>query len=68
MHMLYQLMNKDVVVAVYEEVTDFDDCRYTLVEQLDSYLPIGFSSIDDWIDGRQVAKHRVSIEKLIALK
>lgn len=40
MHMLYQLMNKDVVVAVYEEVTDFDDCRYTLVEQLDSYLPI----------------------------
>ena len=48
-------MNKDVVVATYEETQDFDDYRYTLVEQFDSYLPYGFVSIDDWIDGRQIA-------------
>jgi len=53
--MLYQLMNKNVIVATYEEVADFDDYRYTPVEQLDSYLPHGFTGIDDWIDGRQVA-------------
>ena len=63
--MLYQLMNKDVVVATYEETQDFDDYRYTLVEQFDSYLPYGFVSIDDWIDGRQIAKHRASIQKLM---
>ena len=63
--MLYQLMNKDVVVATYVEVSDFDDYRYTLVEQLDGYLPHGFAGIDDWIDGRQIAKHRTSIRKLM---
>ncbi len=63
--MLYQLMNKDVVVATFEEISDFDDFRYVLVDQLDAYLPHGFSGIDDWIDGRQIAKHRVSIMKLM---
>ena len=63
--MLYQLMNKDVVVAVYEECVELDDYTYKLVEQLDSYLPIGFLTMDDWIDGRQIAKHRVSIERLM---
>ena len=63
--MLYQLMNKDVVVATYEEQKRLDDYRYILVEQFDPYFPIGFSDIDDWIDGRQIAKHRVSIEKLM---
>jgi len=63
--MLYQLMNKNVIVATYEEVADFDDYRYTPVEQLDSYLPHGFTGIDDWIDGRQIAKHRASIMRLM---
>ena len=63
--MLYQLMNKDVVVATYEEIDDFDDYRYVLVEQCDPYLPHGFVGIDDWIDGRQIAKHRASIQRLM---
>lgn len=63
--MLYQLMNKDCVVATYEERQALDDYTYVEVEQQDAYLPIGFISIDDWIDGRQIAKHRVSIEKLM---
>ena len=63
--MLYQLMNKDVVVATYEEQKRIDDYRYVLVDQLDSYLPYGFAGIDDWIDGRQIAKHRTSIQKLM---
>lgn len=63
--MLYQLMNKDVVVATYREEKRVADYRYELVEQLDPYLPHGFSDINDWIDGRQIAKHRASIEKLM---
>lgn len=63
--MLYQLMNKDVVVATYEEETKFDLYFYTEVERFDSYLPYGFANINDWIDGRQIAKHRASIERLM---
>lgn len=63
--MLYQLMNKDVVVATYEENEQLDDFRYAEIERLDSYLPYGFVDINDWIDGRQIAKHRTSIEKLM---
>lgn len=63
--MRYQLMNKDVVVAVYEETKVLDNFKYGLVSQEDSYLPHGFTDINDWIDGRQIAKHRNSIEKLM---
>lgn len=63
--MLYQLMNKDTVVATYEEEKRLDDYRYTEVERLHPYLPYGFIDINDWIDGRQIAKHRTAIEKLM---
>ncbi len=63
--MLYQLMNKDVVVATYKEEKRVADYRYKEVESLDAYLPYGFTDINDWIDGRQIAKHRSSIEKLM---
>lgn len=63
--LLYQLMNKDVVVATYEEHKKIDDFYYKLAEQLDPYLPDGFIDINDWIDGRQIAKHRASINKLL---
>ena len=49
--MLYQLMNKDVVAATYEEEQRLLDYSYKLVEQQDAYLPYGFAGIDDWIDG-----------------
>lgn len=63
--MIYQLMNKDVVVATYRETYDLGDYHYEEVERFDAYLPYGFIDMDDWIDGRQIAKHRTSIEKLM---
>ncbi len=63
--MLYQLMNKDKVVATFEESEELDDFSYRMVEQFDSYLPYGFTSMDEWIDDRQIAKHRTSIRKLM---
>ena len=62
---MYQLMNKDVVVATYEEEKRLDDFKYCLVRQEDAYLPYGFTDINDWIDGRQIAKHRLAIRKLM---
>lgn len=63
--MLYQLMNKDTVVATYRERQDLDDFFYDEVERFEEYFPYSFIDINDWIDGRQIAKHRVSIEKLM---
>ena len=63
--MLYQLMNKDTVVATYEEKTELGIYGYEEVERLHPYLPYGFIDINDWIDGRQIAKHRVPIERLM---
>lgn len=63
--MLYQLMNKDVVVATYEEQVQLGLYVYAEVERSDAYFPYGFVNINDWIDGRQIAKHRVSIERLM---
>ncbi len=63
--MLYQLMNKDVVVATYSEERRLADFRYEEVERFDAYFPYAFIDINDWIDGRQIAKHRASIEKLM---
>ncbi len=63
--MLYQLMNKDIVVATYEEEVQLGLYTYVEVKRFDSYLPYGFANINDWIDGRQIAKHRMSIERLM---
>lgn len=64
--MLYQLMNKDTVVATYEEKTELGIYVYEEVERLHPYLPYGFIDINDWIDGRQIAKHRTAIESSCA--
>jgi len=63
---MYQLMNRNKVVANLEERYEFDDYTYEITEQLDDYLPYGFTSMDEWIDDRQIAKHRTSIKKLMA--
>lgn len=49
--MLYQLMNKNTVVATYSEHKDIDDFLYEEVERFDPYLPYGFIDINNWIDG-----------------
>lgn len=63
--MRYQLMNKDNVVAVYEEKYELEEYSYVEVERVGNYFPYAFSTIDEWIDGRQIAKHRRSIEALM---
>ncbi len=63
--MLYQLMNKDVLVATYKEEKRLTDFRYEEVERFNNYMPYAFLDINDWIDGRQIAKHRTSIEALM---
>ena len=63
--MLYQLMNKDVVVATYREEEGLDQFHYELVERGDAYYPYWFTDINAWIDSRQIAKHRNSIERLM---
>ena len=63
--MLYQLMNKDKVVATYREEKRLADYRYTEVERFGAYFPYGMVDINDWIDGRQIARHRASIGKLM---
>lgn len=45
--MLYQLMNKDEVVATYKEEMRVADYRYTEVERVGTYLPYGFVDIND---------------------
>lgn len=62
---MYELMNKDVVVATVEERESYDDYSYNIVEQFDDYLPYGSTTMDDWIDDRQIAKHRTSIQRLM---
>ena len=63
--MLYQLMNKDDVVAAYEERHGIGEYVYEEIGRFGSYLPHGFASIDAWIDSRQVAKRRAPIERLM---
>lgn len=58
-------MNKDKVVATYREIKEIDEYYYDLTSQKDAYLPIGFLNINDWIDGRQIAKHRAAIQRLM---
>ena len=58
-------MNKDVVVATYEERECIVDFSYEEIERFDGYLPHGFISMDHWIDGRKIARNRDSIGKLM---
>lgn len=44
--MLYELMNKDVVVATYREEEGIDDFAYQLVKASDAYLPYFYRDIN----------------------
>lgn len=63
---MYQLMNRDTVVANLEERYEFGEYTYVIIEQLDGYLPYDFTTVNEWIDDRQIAKHRTSIKRLMA--
>ena len=62
---MYELMNRDKVVATFEERLEYGEYTYSMVEQHDDYLPYDFTTINEWVDDRQIAKHRTSIKKLM---
>lgn len=62
--MNYLLMNKDNIVAVLSFKGDEDSGSFSVLEQT-STLPIGFKDINKWLEGRQAAKHRKHLERLM---
>ena len=62
---MYELMNRDGVAATFEERLEYGEYTYSMIEQHDDYLPYDFTTINEWIDDRQIAKHRTSIKKLM---
>ena len=61
----FVLMNKDNPVAEILMQTRFGTEDFRMGKQYDSYLPYGFSDVNTWLDGRQAAKHRKQIKKLM---
>lgn len=63
--MLYQLMNKDKVVATYQERVSFTVAEYDEIERHDEYLPYGFRDVNSWLDSRCVGRHRDAVSRLV---
>lgn len=59
------LMNKEKLVARFDETTLFGNPHYAMAEQPDSYLPYGFKDMDTWLDNRPIGKHREHIRELM---
>lgn len=62
--MVYLLMNKDNVVAELSAKDKLGMLLFTLGE-VRGKLPYGFKNINNWLEGRQAAKHRKHIERLM---
>lgn len=62
--MNYLLMNKDTVVAEITVQEAYGEFNCSLVNTVGK-LPYGFTDIQHWLEGRQAAKHRKHIEKLM---
>ena len=61
--MLSQLMNKDSVVAEFDESREIEDFHYAMHGEPQGRLPYDFTTIDSWIDDRKVASHRQPIKR-----
>ncbi|MDO4803729.1 MAG: HipA protein [Lachnospiraceae bacterium] len=61
----YLMMNKDNVVANVVMDIKYGTEAFSITERQDAYLPYGFSSMNNWIEGRQAAKHRKHIKQLM---
>ena len=62
--MNYLLMNKDKVVAEMSSKPVLDTVSFDIVKVLGE-LPYGFKSANEWLSGRQAAKHRKHLERLM---
>lgn len=62
----YYLMNKDEKILEFKIQKGFD-YSITEVNRLADVLPIGFTTISEWVNHRQAPKHREYIEMLLEL-
>lgn len=63
---MYNLMNKNSQIAVFEKSKDQLDNGFTMISEIKEKLPVGFQNINSWLDKRQAAKHREHLRKLMA--
>ena len=77
---MFFLMNKDKKVASFEAKEGFLDTRYEIVNKYDDLqktisgfssdtnvsVPIGFKSIESWIEDRKASKHNEYLRKLMS--
>ncbi len=63
---MYNLMNKNSRIAVFEKSKDQLDNGFVMISEIKEKLPIGFQDINAWLDKRQAAKHREHLRKLMA--
>ena len=64
---MYYLMNKDKVVASFEEkpASAFSYDIVFIVSEISGMLPLGFDDINSWIDGRKSSKHNTRMRCLM---
>ena len=63
--MMYEMMNRDQVVADVELRQEYGEERLEVKKVYDGYLPYGFTSIQEWVENRQAAKHRKYMARLM---
>lgn len=63
---MYNLMNKNSQVAVFQKSKDQLDNGFVMISERKEKLPIGFHDINSWLDKRQAAKHREHLRRLMA--
>ena len=61
----YFLMNKDRRVLTLQSEATFGFTAFRIIERHGGCLPYGFTSPDEWIERRQVAKHRAQLRRLM---
>lgn len=63
--MMYEMMNRDQVVADVELRQEYGEERLEVKKVYDGYLPYGFTSIQEWVENRQAAKQRKYLARLM---
>ena len=62
---MYFLMNKDTVVGCIEIHKGELDSTYTFQPEGNAALPIGFKSIDSWLENRKASKHNRHLRQIM---
>ena len=64
---MYLLMNKDKMVARFEKIDGLLSEKYDVVFAEKESLPIGFRTIEEWINNRKGSKHNEHLRKLMQM-